>query len=301
MSLFKDMVSNGIRKGIGDGIAKGISKAVGEAVNKAVTPAAERYADKAAGQINEVTASMGEANNTNNTEAPASSSADGFSALSGAFANLSRASEQYATQMSKDIKVCPSCGEPTRNKGFCPNCGAKLPEMTLADGALCPNCGKQNTIGTRFCDGCGAKLPSAIAEDEASAQKDAVVLAKWDEILSNFPRWNCGGKDYKITQFDDSFLFCATFNNNAEAVEAIDNYRNDVKEAGFVMAGEFPEICNLYAMIDGVCHCVDTAHLFEGDDNVVDIYFYCGEPSGGFYYKKPEKKETPDIFKLFKF
>lgn len=105
--------------------------------------------------------------------------------------------ENYATQAAKNMNICPKCQTPSpAEKTFYPNCGTKLPEETLAEGAVCTQCGKQNTIGTKYCSSCGAKLPFAIAEEKAEAEKNADVLVKWAEKMPQYPIWNCGGTDF---------------------------------------------------------------------------------------------------------
>lgn len=95
------------------------------------------------------------------------------------------------------MNICPKCQTPSpAEKTFYPNCGTKLPEETLAEGAVCTQCGKQNTIGTKYCSSCGAKLPFAIAEEKAEAEKNADVLVKWAEKMPQYPIWNCGGTDF---------------------------------------------------------------------------------------------------------
>ena len=165
-------------------VSKGISDAIGKAVQKAVEPTATELANKAADHLNQA---AGEA---------AQQTRQATSGLEGAFANLERSMQGYANQMTKDLKVCPECGQPASgDKKFCPGCGAKLPEQTLGQSAVCPSCGKQNSVGTKFCQDCGTKLPIAVQEEQARQAKDEAELSRWDTLLPNFPKWTCGGSD----------------------------------------------------------------------------------------------------------
>ncbi len=56
---------------------------------------------------------------------------------------------------------CPVCGSKNIQSRFCPNCGAKKPEVATAPAADtwdCPVCGAKN-ITSKFCPECGAKKP----------------------------------------------------------------------------------------------------------------------------------------------
>ncbi len=142
-----------LKRAISRGISNAVSKAVSGAVQQAVEPKATELANKAAGAIDSA--------NQNATQVHTPSS------FEGAMANLERSVNSYATQAAKNIKICPKCEKPaTADKNFCPECGTKLPEQTVAQGALCSQCGMQNDIGGNFCQGCGAKLPAAEAKAE---------------------------------------------------------------------------------------------------------------------------------------
>ena len=139
MSFLKRMIKDGIREGV--------SNAIGDAVKGAVEPAATNLANKAAAKIEDVA----EKDNAEAAEKQAETKS-AFSGLEGAFANLEKAAQSYATEISKNMKVCPECNTPTdAAKKFCPECGAKLPEETVADSSVCKECGTQNTPGTKFC------------------------------------------------------------------------------------------------------------------------------------------------------
>ena len=194
-----------LERAIRRGVSQGIGRAVGDAIGKAIEPTATDLANKAAGHIDNA------AGNQNGGE----TKAGGFQ---GAFANLERSVNNYATEAAKNMKVCPNCEKPTTaDKKFCPECGTALPEQTVAEGAVCTACGKQNAIGTKFCQDCGAKLPSAIAEEQAQADKNAKIMAEWDEKLSAYPKWNCGGsilmnlKALRKTGFVKNFIAAMRF------------------------------------------------------------------------------------------
>lgn len=281
-----------LERAIKRGISEGIGKAVGDAVKKAVEPTATQFANKAAQHIDNA------AQNTNRTVRSASSE------FESAFSNLERAAQDYATKMSENIKICPSCEKATdAEKTFCPECGSRLPDTTVAQSAICTECGKQNSISTKFCSGCGAKLPCTVAAEEASRKRDEDVLVQWDEKLSLYPKWNCGGCNYNIEQYDTYvFSFSADFSgNDFAAKQAVDQYRKFLVANGFHQAGQYPCIEHLYKKTDGVCCHVDTEHCFDGDSDCPSIGFDRSEPYGGYDYVKPEPKKNIGLKDLFKF
>lgn len=173
----KGAIGSGISQGISKGISAGLNKAVGEAVNKVAAPVVNSWAEKTVSEFNE---SVGELNESVNelNEAAASVTpeqkeeiAAGLGALG--FGNLGKLrsnAEQYATEMAKGLKECPECGETcTSDKIFCPSCGARLPEHSMADAYVCTKCGKQNSIDTKFCQVCGEVLP--VYKEQYEAEK----------------------------------------------------------------------------------------------------------------------------------
>jgi len=278
-----------LERAIRRGISDGIGKAVGSAITKAVEPKATELANKAAEQLDQAAAQQQAAR----PPRPASS-------LENAFQNLERAASGYATEMSKNIKVCPGCGEASDvGKKFCPHCGTKMPEETLAQSSVCPSCGKQNNVGTKFCSDCGTKLPSAVQEENAAAAREAAVMEEWDQCLAAYPKWCCGGKDFHIEYYDSDVMFCATFPTNFAAQTAVKQYREVLQQNGFRMAGQYPDISHLYKKVNGNCYHVDTEHCFDGDGNCPSIYFSIREPAGGYDYVKPEPKKAPSFRDLF--
>ena len=201
------------------------------------------------------------------------------------------------------MKVCPNCNKPTKaDKKFCPDCGTKLPEQTVAQGAVCPSCGKQNAIGTKFCQDCGTKLPAAIAEEQAQADRNAAVMAEWDEKLPQYPKWSCGGQLLNIECYDENaYGISVEFKNNPQAAQrAVEQYRQILLANGFRQAGQYPSIEQLFKRIDGVVYNVDTEHCFDGDADTACIGFCIREPYGGFDYVKPEPKKKTSFMDLFK-
>lgn len=283
-------------RAIKNGISKGISNAVGNAVKQAVEPKATAYANKVADELDQAAQNVSQ-----QTNEAAQQTARATGGLEGAFANLQQSMENYATQAAKNMKICPKCQTPSpADKTFCPNCGTKLPEETLAEGAVCPQCGKQNTVGTKFCSSCGAKLPFALAEEKAEADKNAAVLAKWAEKMPQYPVWNCCGTDFELEEGEDWFRFAASFDTEAEGEQSIPAYRALLKQNGFREAGQNPDISHLYKKIDGKCYHVDTEHCFEGSMERPEIWFNIEEPYGGFDYVKPEPKKGFSFGDLFK-
>ena len=279
-----------LERAIRRGVREGIGKAVGNAIGKAIEPTATNLANQAANAIDQA---------SQNTQQQVQRS----SGFEGAMSNLERSMQGYATEAAKNVKVCPSCGKPNgADKKFCADCGTKLPEQTLAQGAVCTSCGKQNSIGTKFCQDCGAKLPAAVQEEEMKAQKNAAVMAEWDQKLPPYPKWTCGGDEIYINDYDENgYGFEAVFKNNPSAAHrAVEEYRQILLQNGFRQAGQYPSIEQLFKRIDGVVYNVDTEHCFDGDADTACIGFCIREPYGGFDYVKPEPKKKTSFMDLFK-
>ena len=192
------------------------------------------------------------------------------------------------------MKICPKCSTPTSaDKSFCPECGAQLPDQTVAQGAVCTSCGKQNNIGTKFCTDCGAKLPAAIQEEQQAADRNAEVMAQWDALLPQYPKWSCGGTSFHIEDYgSNGFMFSAEFKNAPQAAHrAVEEYRQILLQSGFRQAGQYPSIQQLFKKIDGIVYNAYTEHCFEGDPDCACIGFCIREPYGGFDYVKPEPKK----------
>jgi len=289
------------------GIKEGIGRAVGEAVKKAVEPTANNLTNKAADKMNQIGNQMqGSMQNTTydtSTQQPneRSSGLGMFAGLEGALSNLEKAAQGLATEVSKNVKICPACNQPAgADKKFCPNCGTALPEQTMSEAAVCPNCGKQNDLGTKFCQDCGTKLPTAVLEEQAKARKEAAVMEEWDRTIPMVPKWSCGGTNFCLENYGNCIMFSADFEGkNYDARNAVEQYRNLLLQNGFRPAGQYPDDYQLYNMICGYCYHVDLEHCFDGDGDCPCIYFAQEEPSGGFNYVKPEPKKKTGLFDLF--
>ncbi len=289
MSFLKNAIRDGLRKGIGD--------AVGKAVKEAMEPVATKLANEAAEALD------GAASRTQETVRQTQKTARQATGWESALGNLQRSMEGYATQAARNMKICPKCEAPAgADEAFCPQCGAKLPEQTLAQGAVCTACGKQNTVGTKFCSGCGAKLPAAIAEEQALAGRNAAVMQQWDEALAHFPKWNCGGTDFNIEYIDGGYvMFAVCFPGDPNAAyAAVKQYREVLMQNGFHQAGQYPSIEHLYNKVDGICCHVDTEHCFGGDPDCATLGFDHYEPTGGYDYVKPEPRKKVSLFDLLK-
>ena len=281
-----------LRNAVSQGISRGLGNAIGNAVQQAVEPKATEYANKAADRFDQAAGNA------------AQQTQQATSGMEGAFSRLSQSMQGYADQMTRDLKVCPECGQPTSSeKKFCPSCGAKLPEQTLGQSAVCPSCGKQNSVGQKFCADCGTKLPLALQEEEMAARKNAAVMRQWDEMLPQYPKWNCGGTELYIEDYgENSFMFGANFKGNTSAAyRAVEQYRQILQQNGFRPAGQNPTQAQLFKRINGVVYNVDTEHCFDGDPDTACIGFCVREPYGGFDYVKPEPKQKMDLKDLFRF
>ncbi len=283
MSFLKKAIENGIRKGIGD--------AIGNAVKQAIEPKATQFVNETAKKLDKAA-----------QETSMAAQQQPKNELESALFGFERAAQNYATQAGKNIKICESCGESvSADKSFCPHCGSKLPEKTLSDGAICPSCGKQNTIDMKFCADCGAKLPIAIAEEEAQQRNNDQVITDWKTYLPQYPLWNGGGTHYHLEAYEEAYMFSAKLPSDFAAQNAIKQYRRNLEENGFRMAGQYPNQSHLYKMIDGQCYHVDLEHCFDGDQDQPTIYFDISEPTGGFHYVKPEPKKQLSWKDLLKF
>ena len=295
MGLFDKLIKDAVGNAVSEAVKKAVQPKADEIAANAVSQAADalnqtaNQTAAAADAVNQAAAEGAQA--AAGTEAP---SKEEMQAALGALGSLFGGFVQHAAE---NMKVCPKCGESaSADKDFCPSCGAKLPDMTVADGAKCPKCGKQNEPGTRFCSGCGEKLPAAVLAEQAAAEADAEVLKAWAEKLPGFPVWSCGGSEMELEQIPDadteSWRFSVTLVTAVAAQNAVKQYRQVLMQAGFKTEGQYPDEEHLYQRINGVSFHVDTEHCFEGDANSPTIYLNHSLPNGGYDYKKPEKKQS---------
>ena len=292
-------------------IKDAVGNAVSEAVKKAVQPKADELAANAVSQAanalnqtaNQAAAAAGAANQAAAEGAQAAAGtaeAPSKEEMQAALGTLGSLLGGFAQHAAENMKLCPKCGEAaSADKDFCPSCGAKLPDMTVADGVKCAKCGKQNEPGTRFCSGCGEKLPAAVQAEQAAAEADAEVLKQWAEKLPDFPVWSCGGSGMELEQETgtetESWRFSVTLVTPVAAENAVKQYRQVLMQNGFKTEGQYPDEEHLYKRVNGVsCH-VDTEHCFQGDADSPTIYLDHSQPTGGYDYKKPEKKQSGEL------
>lgn len=269
----KNAINSAVSNAVGTAVQQSVKKTIQPTVNKAVNNAANAAAQKIESDSREAASSLSEAGAALN-EADRAASAVTDAQWKQALNVL----EGMANSAAKSTKVCPSCGTPAKaEQKFCPSCGAKLPDFTLAEGAVCPSCGKQNEIGARFCDGCGAKLTSTLAAEEAQRENDAAVLAKWHELLPQYPVWCFGGSEYELepsSDDDGSVKIFARFSaGHTDAAAALDKYCSLLAENGFkdpYGSGGTPE--TLYRVIDGECICFNRTDAVTDDGFCVTFY-----------------------------
>lgn len=277
------LLKNAIGNAVSDGIRKGIGSAMGKAVEKAVTPAAERWANKGAEAIDTATAKMDkDIKETNAAMAEAGAAtaeagaatkeavnaAGGFAGLEAALSGLASRAESFATSMSANMKVCPSCGQASpADKTFCPHCGAKLPEQTLGEAYKCSQCGTANTPGTKFCSKCGAILPAAEAEIKAQKEKDDQVLAEVAAKLPQFPKWDCGGSEFEFEEAGTQNGYPSYTLRFQATQQEVNAYAAKLIEAGFAKYNAYDH----WKVIDGVCRTCNIGEVQDGD---AGLYFY---------------------------
>lgn len=306
MGFLDRAIKGAISNAVGDAVEKGVRKAVAPKVEQAATNAV----NSAAAQFNRAAgidpaapaapAAPSEAQSTLN-RAELDAAANTFGSL---FGGLAGAANTFANEAAKNMKICPNCGEGAgAQQAFCPSCGTKLPEQTVAQGAVCSSCGMQNGIGTKFCAGCGAKLPCALAEEEAARAQFESVLASWGTLLPNYPKWCFGGTSLSIDHIGSDVNGYPFYEMKVSGTNpgVLGQYKALLSQNGFRQAGEYPSETRLYKMVGNVCYCFDSGDPFPYDAGEMVVRFTVGEPQGGFNYEKPAPKSTLNgIFDLFK-
>ncbi|MBO4385274.1 MAG: zinc ribbon domain-containing protein [Clostridia bacterium] len=287
MSLFDKLLKDTVGKAVKDAAREGARQAVQPVVNQAANAAANAAAqgiNNATAELrqsaNEAAASLNEAN-----EAASKVSNEDWQKAMGFL-------EGMATSASKNMKTCPNCGEMAKaDVKFCPACGAKLPEKTVFEMATCPNCGHQNDIGTAFCAECGTKLPSKIAEEEAAKARDEAELAKWDDILPQYPKWCFAGSDIQLEdrRGDGDMLAILSVGNTNRG--ELNKYFALLKENGFRAPDGWSSDETVFKVIDGNAYCVNQTDAFQ-DPDCFSIYF-------GIDNRRLPRKEEPKKKGLF--
>ena len=295
-----------IRRGVSNAVGNAVEKGVRQAVEPKIEQAAANAVNNAAGQINQAAGAQTAQQQTPQPQSTVNQAEvqQAASTLGGLFGGLTSAATDFANEAAKNMKICPSCGEAAGAEvKFCPKCGGKMPEQTVAQGAVCPSCGKQNSVGTKFCSDCGTKLPSAVAEEQAAQAKDEAALADWDRLLPQYPKWCCGGQNIEFdTQSDGTTDYCVlniSFGNGGNGEAALNQYRQLLIQNGFHQAGQYPSIHQLFKKIDGVCYCFSSENCFDGGTDYLTVYFMKQEPSGGYDYVKSEPKKSTGFKDLF--
>ena len=262
-----------------------VGEAMGQALGEVVKPHAEKLAEalgqvagaqmdaatqsvaqvgEAFGEVEEAAAGVpsGSAPSTGSSDASAT-----FGQLGSLFGSALSSMQGFANNMAQSMKECPQCGQlTTSDKDFCPYCGAKLPETTVAQGFVCPTCGHQNDIGAEYCAKCGSPL-AAVLEAQRRSEED------WNTYLAPVPAWNGGGREYEFCVEDGYFFLSARLQSAAEAQAAVESYRQLLLANGFVSKYGRGDLEHLVKTVDGKTYEVDTEHCFEGDDDCPTVYF----------------------------
>ena len=283
------MLDRAIKRGVSNAVSNAVGNAVNNAVERKVADTVSRPLNEAANQAAQQQYQQNQYAQQQNAQAQASAAQ-----LGGIFASFAGAAQNFANEAAKNMKVCPGCGQPCGAElKFCNQCGAKLPEMTAAQGAVCQGCGQQNDVGTKFCSGCGAKLPGAAAEEAAAQARNAAVLIKWDALLSQYPRWNQGGQNIELEEYghENGYPAYGLHVSGPGLPAALNQYTLLLKQNGFVTAGQYPSEQNLFKRVGGVVYSFSSENAFDGGIDHMSAYFCVREPYGGFDYKKPEPQQ----------
>ena len=285
--LLKDTVGKAVESAAREGVKQAVRPAADAAANAAANAAAKGINHATEGirqSANEAAASMNEAN----AAASKVSNEDwekAFSVLEG-----------MATTASKNMKVCPACGEAAKaDVKFCPACGTRLPEQTVYEMSKCPACGHQNDPGTSFCAECGAKLPSKIAEEEALKAKDAAELAKWDDILPMYPSWRFGGSGIQLEDRRGDGGMLAILSVGSTSRAELDKYFALLKENGFERPRNWSADETVFKIVGGNAYVVNQTDAFQ-DPDCFSIYFGI---DNSYLPKKEEPKKKGFLSGLF--
>ena len=300
MGLLGNAIAKGVTKAVSNAVEEGVKKVAAPKIEEAAANASakvakkvDEFADQAATSISQSTAELkdaagdvqvaaADAGEVIKEQTGAASVGEGLNALGSLFGNYANAAMGFANSVAANAKVCTKCGAVVMDaeQKFCPECGAKLPENTLGQDAICPECGYQNNIETKFCAKCGAKLPKTLAEEKQFKEQ-------WAEKLSVYPVWDIGGKDFHIGVSGDGYVFSADGVDDKDVAK----YIEVLKANGFVQVSEGDDDL-LYKMVDGQGYACDTEHAFEVE--TLSIYFseYTPKPVA----EKEEKKAKASNF-----
>lgn len=295
---------------LSDAISAGVKNAVGKAVEKAVQPSMDNLAKKQAQQIDAASANI-EQNTAELRQATAESKAEmdgaaqagtgaagglggalaglaGLGSALGGLGGIKSSMEQYATEMSKSMKICPSCGEPCgADKEYCPKCGAKLPAETAAAAYTCPKCGEVNLPGSKHCGKCGAVLPGAEAEVRRQQENDAAVLSEFRHKLPQYPEWTVGGTGFELEadgMEDGHPLYRFSLDGRESLLYA---YISKLEAAGF--ARTYAGSSTYVKEIGGEGFAFNCEEAY--DDNHIGVVFYVDNS----LVKKQQTEKQPEI------
>ena len=280
--ILGNSIKRGVNRAVGNAVGNAVERKITQGVNQAVNSAADKMVPQP--QPQQYQPDPYAAQQAAQAQASAAQ-------LGGMFASFAGAAQGFANEAAKNMKICPGCGAPCgAETKFCNQCGAPLPEMTAAQGAVCQGCGMQNGVGTKFCAGCGAKLP--VAEEAAVQARNEAVLARWDALLPQYPRWNQGGSEIGIEEYGPENGYPAfVLNVSGQGLPTLlAQYCQLLKSWGFAMAGQYPSEQNLFKRVGGVVYSFSSENAFDGGMDHMSLYFCVREPYGGFDYRAPEPK-----------
>lgn len=300
MGFLDKAIRNGVGKAIGNAVGSAVEQGVKRAVQPTVNQAANQLADVAGAAIGSAANKFGERTGFNQAcqdardslasqqaqqaqyaGQTASSYNDAMGAFGAAMGTYVSTMQNIATSAAANMKVCPKCQEPSpASQTFCPHCGTKLPDHTLASETVCPQCGTQNTLGMKFCAACGSKLPTQLAAEAA----DQAVLAKWNALLSQYPVWNFGGSNLQIDQDGTDNKGRPIYHFFADGVtrDGLAQYVTLLKQNGFVRPNGSYSDETLYRDFNGVCYAFNQTDAFDG--NEMCISFFIGD------YNQPKQQ-----------
>jgi hypothetical protein len=105
------------------------------------------------------------------------------------------------------------------------------------------------------------------------------LIEQWDTALSQFPKWGFGGQDIELDEYpdDDGGSFYALQMCGVGYAE-LEQYRQLLKQNGFVTDKNAPSDAQLYKRIDGVGFCFDSEDPFAAGEGNLCVSFRKREP-----------------------